>query len=151
MKRTLKNVFALGAAATFLLVTSACAQNGNDPTPTTKDPNASGQTFEVALVSWDIGDVYTRGRLDGGFELEKKRIEEATGDKINFTVFGASDVSAQIDAIRAQISKGIDGVAIVPWRGEAMKQIMGELWDEGIPVMTHNAFIPDVTTNFVSF
>ena len=88
----------------------------------------------MAVIRWEPNDIYFNG-VQLGQELESaKRIEEKDGVKIEFTVFGANDVSAQRNALDAQVARGVDGVLLVPWRGEAMIKSVNELREKGIPV-----------------
>lgn len=107
-------------------------------------------TYRVAVIRWDPLDIYFNG-VQLGQELERQRIEEEEGVKIEFTIFGANDVSEQITALQAQMARGIDGVLLVPWRGEAMIPILEELREMNIPTVVSNALVPDASSTFVAF
>lgn len=107
-------------------------------------------TYRVAVIRWDPADIYFNG-VQLGQELERQRIEEEEGVKIEFTVFGANDVSEQITALQAQLARGVDGVLLVPWRGEAMIPMVEEINAAGIPIVVSNALVPDAPSTFVSF
>lgn len=111
---------------------------------------AQGPTYRVAVIRWSPDDIYFNG-VQLGQEMERRRIEEEEGVTIEFTVFGDNDVSAQITALQAQLARGVDGVLLVPWRGEAMIPILNEIRDMGIPVVVSNAFVPDAPEIFVAF
>lgn len=107
-------------------------------------------SYRVAVIRWDPDDIYFNG-VQLGQELERQRIEQADGVKIEFTVFGANDVTQQRNALDAQIARGVDGVMLVPWRGEAMIKPVTELARKGIPVVVSNAFVPKAPQTFVAF
>jgi ribose transport system substrate-binding protein len=113
-------------------------------------PMLAKDSYRVAVIRWDPDDIYFNG-VQLGQELERKRIEAADGVKIEFTVFGANDVSQQRNALDAQLARGVDGVLLVPWRGEAMVKLVDELRDKGMPVVTSNAFVPKAKQVFVAF
>jgi len=83
--------------------------------------------------------------------MEKDRIEKEDGVKINWKLFGANDVSQQMNALQAALAQGVDGVDLVPWRGEAFTQILTELRSKNIPVVVHNAYVPNAPEVFVAF
>jgi ribose transport system substrate-binding protein len=125
------------AGATALVCAAATAAQGADP-------------LEVAVIRWDPADIYFNG-VQLGQELERQRIEAADGVKIDFRVFGANDVSAQKNALDAQLSRGASGVLLVPWRGEAMRGSLEEMKGDNVPVVTSNAWVPDAEQIFVAF
>lgn len=110
----------------------------------------AAEEYDVAVIRWDPADIYFNG-VQFGQELERQAIEERDGVKINFRVVGANDVSAQRNGLDAQIARGVDGVLLVPWRGEAMRGVVSDLREEGIPVVTSNAWVPDAPQTFVAF
>jgi len=107
-------------------------------------------TYRVAVIRWEPNDIYFNG-VQLGQEMERKSIEDRDGVKIEFTVFGANDVSAQRNALDAQIARGVDGVLLVPWRGEAMIKTVEDLAAKNIPVVVSNAFVPKAKSTFVAF
>ena len=133
MRKSLLN----GLLATALLSTATMAV-------------AADKTYEVAVIRWDPADIYFNG-VQFGQEIERQRIEAEDGVKIVFRVTGANDVSAQRNGLDAQIARGVDGVLLVPWRGEAMRGVVSDLCKEGIPVVTSNAWVPDAPQTFVAF
>jgi ABC-type sugar transport system substrate-binding protein len=111
---------------------------------------AAKDSYRVAVIRWEPNDIYFNG-VQLGQEIERKRIEEKDGVKIEFTVFGANDVSAQRNALDAQIARGVDGVLLVPWRGEAMIKVVEDLAAKNVPVVVSNAFVPKSKSTFVAF
>lgn len=109
-----------------------------------------GEAFRVAVIRWSPDDIYFNG-VQLGQEIERDRIQEEDGVTIEFTVFGDNDVSAQITALQAQLDRGVDGVLLVPWRGEAMIPILEEMREMGIPVVVSNALVPEAPQTFVAF
>ncbi|MHB8893386.1 MAG: sugar ABC transporter substrate-binding protein [Candidatus Limnocylindrales bacterium] len=120
----------------------------SDGAPATAAPAKS--EYNIALIRWDPADIYFNG-VQLGQEIERDRIQAAEGVKINFTVFGKNDAGEQLTALQAQIAKGVDGVDIVPWRGEAMTDVVTQLRSDNIPVVTHNAYVPKAPQVFVAF
>jgi len=111
---------------------------------------AQEKTYRVAVIRWEPNDIYFNG-VQYGHELERARIEARDGVKIEFSVFGANDVSAQRNALDAQVSRGVDGVLLNPWRGEAMSSTVAELSAQNIPVVASSAFVPRAKSSFVAF
>lgn len=106
--------------------------------------------YTVAVIRWDPNDIYFNG-VALGQQQEAKRIQTATGDTITFNVFGANDAGEQLKALQAQVDRGVDGVLLTPWRGEAMRAIVKQLHEAGTPVVTSNAWVPGVPQTFVAF
>lgn len=106
--------------------------------------------YNVAVIRWQPNDIYFNG-VALGQQQEAARIETATGDKINFNIFGANDAGQQLNALQAQFDRGVDGVILTPWRGEAMRNIVNQLNEAGVPVVTTNAWVPGVKQTFVAF
>lgn len=106
--------------------------------------------LRVAIIRWDPNDIYFNG-VQAGEEQEIQRLEKEHGVKIETTVFGANDAAKQEQALRAQLARGVDGVSLVPWRGQAMTGVLKELQDKGIPVVVHNAAVPKAAQTFVAF
>jgi len=130
------SVLALSTTAGSVgLTTSAMAQEKN---------------YRVAVIRWEPNDIYFNG-VQYGHELERSRIEARDGVKIEFSVFGANDVSAQRNALDAQVARGIDGVLLNPWRGKAMSNVVAELSEQNIPVVASSASVPRAKSSFVAF
>lgn len=106
--------------------------------------------YEVAVIRWSPDDIYFNG-VQLGQELERERLQKEHRISIEFRVFGANDVSEQRNALDAQLARGVDGVLLVPWRGEAMRGVVKQLHDEGMPVVTSNAWVPGAPQTFVAF
>jgi ABC-type sugar transport system substrate-binding protein len=107
-------------------------------------------SYRVAVIRWEPNDIYFNG-VQLGQELERKRIEASDGVSIEFTVFGANDATQQRNALDAQLARGVDGVLLVPWRGESMIKMVNELHDKGLPVVVSNAYVPQAKETFVAF
>jgi ABC-type sugar transport system substrate-binding protein len=127
----------LQAAVAALALTAATATLAKD-------------LYRVAVIRWDPSDIYFNG-VQMGQELERQRLEKAHGVKIEFHVFGANSVVQQRTEIETQFSRGIDGMLLVPWRGEAMHSAVTDLYRKGLPVVTSNALVPGAPQTFVAF
>jgi len=142
--------FALGAAG--LLGLGACTGGQTAEQPATPDPSTETQEtleYTVAIVRWDAGDLFFNG-VQAGEEMAFAQLAEM-GVTVNYKVVAANDASQQIDGLRALMAQGIDGVSLVPWRGDAMRDIVAELTDSGIPVVVHNLTVPEADVPFVAF
>ncbi|MBB3932105.1 ribose transport system substrate-binding protein [Kaistia hirudinis] len=111
---------------------------------------AEAKDYKVAVIRWEPNDIYFNG-VALGQQQEAKRIQTETGDTITFNVFGANDAGDQLNALQAQVDRGVDGVLLTPWRGEAMRAIVQQLNEAGVPVVTSNAWVPGVPQTFVAF
>lgn len=133
---SLKQTMLQAAAATLALTVAAAA--------------LAKDVYQVAVIRWDPTDIYFNG-VQMGQELERQRLEKVHGVKIEFRVYGANDVSLQRNELDAQSLRGVDGVLLVPWRGEAMRDVVTDLYQKGIPVVTSNASVPSAPQTFVAF
>lgn len=106
--------------------------------------------YHVAVIRWAPTDIYFNG-VQMGQERERQRLEREHGVKIDFRIFGANDVSQQRYELDSQVARGVDGVLLVPWRGESMRSVLAELYKKGIPVVTSNALVPSAPQTFVAF
>ena len=140
MSRPIMRSVVIAAASLFVATSVAVAQEAE------QGPN----TYDIALIRWDAGDIFFNG-VQYGEERQMEAIEAATGDTINFKVVAANDVATQLDGLRDLMAQGIDGVSLVPWKGEGLVQIVEELQAEGIPVVTHNLTVPGQAAPFVAF
>ncbi len=135
------------------LIAAACGSSSSSQAPSS-DPGAtdagSGKEYNIALVRWDAGDIFFNG-VQYGEEQQIKAIEEANGVKINYKVVAANDAAQQLDGIRALMAQGIDGVSLVPWKGEALTSVLKELEGQNIPVVVHNLTVPESPFPFVAF
>src|SRR5687767_12733515 len=86
---------------------------------------AAKDSYRVAVIRWEPNDIYFDG-VQLGQEQEKARIEAADKVKIEFTVFGANDATQRRNALDAQLAAGVDGVLLVPWRGESMIKVLND-------------------------
>lgn len=137
-------VAAVGAA----MVLSACggdAGGGNGPAA-----GDEGKSYRVAQIRWDAGDIFFNGVAAAEAETAKE-IKQETGDTIELRTVAANDAGRQLNGLQALIDQGIDGVSLVPWRGESMVQIVQRLQQEGIPVVVHNLTVPGAGVPFVAF
>jgi len=134
-------------AAIFLV---GCEDQGDASEASNQEASAETETYDVGIIRWDPADIYFNG-VQLGQELERQRIEEEENVEINFKVFGANDASEQRSALDAQVAQGVDGVALVPWRGKAMRESIKKLRSRQIPTVVSNAWVPDAQQVFVSF
>lgn len=112
---------------------------------------ASGKKdFKVAIVRWDAGDIFFNG-VQAGEEQQIKQLEQQHGVKITAKVVAANDASEQLNGLRSLQAQGIDGVSLVPWRGESMVQTLKQLRAKKIPVVVHNLTVPGSEYPFVAF
>lgn len=140
-------VLVLGSA----LLLAACG--GNDGSPSGDEANAAadgGTTYKVAQVRWDAGDIFFNG-VSAGETAAAETIKTETGDTIEFKTVAENDAAKQLSGLQALIDQGVDGVSLVPWRGESMKNIVSQLLSQGIPVVVHNLTVPGSEAPFVAF
>jgi ribose transport system substrate-binding protein len=149
----------------LVAVVGACSSTGSSSTPTAPGESAAATTsgesaappsaaakteYNVAMIRWAASDVFFNG-VQLGQQIEKDRILKEDGVTINWKLFGANDASKQIDALNAFLAAGVDAVDIVPWKGEAFTEIVTKLHDQGVPVVVHNANVPNAPQVFVAF
>lgn len=115
----------------------------------TAAPPAGGQTYRVASIRWDPGDIFFNA-VQYGQEKEIKKIEAETGDKIEFTVIGHNDAAKQVEAFQTMLDSGVDGILHTPWRGEAMIPLLQEANDRGVPVVVHNIAVAEGLSGYVA-
>jgi ABC-type sugar transport system substrate-binding protein len=149
-RSTWKSVVLLAVAA--LALTGCLAPSGGGGGGGSAPPSggADKKEFNIAIVRWASDDIFFNG-VQVGEEQQIKQLEQANGVKINFKVVAANDASAQLDGLRALITQGIDGVSLVPWRGESMVAQLKQLEQSKIPVVVHNLTVPGQTAPFVAF
>ncbi len=142
-------VAASAAAAAVLL--AACGESGGGGGG---QPAAGGngdkKDFRVAIVRWDAGDIFFNG-VQAGEEQQIAALEKQHGVNIETRVVAANDASEQLNGLRSLQAQGIDGVSLVPWRGEAMVQTLKQLRSTNIPVVVHNLTVPGSEYPFVAF
>lgn len=138
------------ALAGLLLIAAAGCNRNEAPGGQSADGGGQKKDYRVAVIRWDPADIYFNG-VQLGQEQERRRIESRDGVKIEFRVFGANDVGEQRTALDAQLARGVDGVLLVPWRGEAMRGVLQQLRQQGIPVVVSNAWVPGAEQSFVAF
>lgn len=117
--------------------------------PTEAQPVAK-KDYKIAVIRWDPGDIYFNG-VQLGQEMERDRIMQEEGVNIEFNVFGANDAGKQITALQTQVDAGVDGVLLVPWRGEAMIPLVASISEQKLPIVVSNAFVPESKSTFVAF
>lgn len=153
-KMRLLSTTALGVLGLLGLAACASAPESTDSGSTgdgaaTSESSSESLEYDIALVRWDAGDIFFNG-VQAGEEQAIEQLAEM-GVKVNFKVVAANDAGQQIDGLRALMAQGIDGVSLVPWRGDAMRDIVNELTDDGIPVVVHNLTVPEQDVPFVAF
>lgn len=146
--------FALGAVG--LLGLGACSggegATAPPPAPETNESEVAVESkgeYTIAVVRWDAGDLFFNG-VQAGQEIAVQQLAEM-GYTVNLRFVAANDAGQQLDGLRALMAQGVDGVSLVPWRGEAKRDIVKELTDEGIPVVVHNLNVPEQEVPFVAF
>ncbi|MDR3069550.1 MAG: sugar ABC transporter substrate-binding protein [Propionibacteriaceae bacterium] len=148
---TWRKTLFVGAVVAGLTIAAGCTSTQPPtPAPAESTDTAAKSEYNIALIRWDSNDVFFNG-VQAGEEEEWARIAKEEGVKINTVAFGSNDAAEQTEALKAQIAKGIDGVSLVSYRAEAMKGVLAELAEEGIPVVTHNSFVPGSDQTYVSF
>lgn len=145
------------ALASLIAILAACSSSGSGspstaPAGDSAAPASAGAKTEynVAMIRWAASDVFFNG-VQLGEQLEKDRILKEDGVTINWKLFADNDASKQLDALNAFIAAGVDAVDIVPWKGEAFTDIVTKLHEQGIPVVVHNANVPNAPQVFVAF
>lgn len=108
------------------------------------------ESYTVAQIRWDAGDIFFNG-VAAGEEAAFEEIEESEGVEIDVKTVAANDAGEQLNGLQQLITQGVDGVSLVPWRGESMVAILEQLEAEGIPTVVHNLTVPGATQPFVAF
>jgi ABC-type sugar transport system substrate-binding protein len=129
---------------------SGCQAEGGGGGSAQPSGGADKREFNIAIVRWASDDIFFNG-VQAGEEQQIKQLEQANGVKINFKVVAANDASGQLDGLRSLVAQGIDGVSLVPWRGESMVAQLKQLEQSNIPVVVHNLTVPGQTFPFVAF
>lgn len=125
-------------AGSFLAGCAASPQAGSD------------DSYTIAVVRWDAGDIFFNG-VQAGEEQAVAALEAEYGIDIQLKFVAANDAAKQLDGLQALRAQGIDGVSLVPWRGESMVAVVEELRSAGIPVVVHNLSVPGSSAPFVAF
>ncbi len=107
-------------------------------------------SYTVAQVRWAAGDIFFNG-VAAGEEAAVERIQKEEGVKVELKTVAANDAGQQLNGLQQLITQGIDGVSLVPWRGESMVKVLQQLEDQGIPVVVHNLTVPGASAPFVAF
>lgn len=150
--RVKRNTFKLAAAAAAgsLLVAACGGSSGSSGGGSSSGSNGGGKTYKVAIVRWDAGDIFFNG-VQAGEEKAIKELAQKNGVKIETKVVAANDASKQLNGLRSLMAQGIDGVSLVPWRGESMVNTLKQLRSQKIPVVVHNLTVPGAEYPFVAF
>jgi ABC-type sugar transport system substrate-binding protein len=112
---------------------------------------ASGQkSYTIAQIRWDAGDIFFNG-VAAGEKSEIANLEKEHDVKINVKTVAANDAGDQLNGLQQLITQGIDGVSLVPWRGESMVAVLKQLEAKKIPVVVHNLTVPGADAPFVAF
>ena len=146
MKRSTWSALAVAG----VVVTSLSGCGSDDATGSAGAGDASGMTYTIAQVRWDAGDIFFNG-VAAGEEQAIAALEEEFGVNIELKTVAANDAGEQLNGLQQLITQGIDGVSLVPWRGESMVSVLNQLKSEGIPVVVHNLTVPDQTAPLVAF
>jgi ABC-type sugar transport system substrate-binding protein len=147
------SVLAASAAAAAMLFAACGGSDGGSGGggATSSGGGDSGKkSYNVAIVRWDAGDIFFNG-VQAGEEKAIKELEQKNGVKITTKVVAANDASGQLNGLRSLMAQGIDGVSLVPWRGESMVNTLKQLHNEKIPVVVHNLTVPGAEYPFVAF
>jgi ABC-type sugar transport system substrate-binding protein len=112
--------------------------------------SSGDESYTVAQIRWDAGDIFFNG-VAAGEEQAIADLEEEFGVNIDVRTVAANDAGEQLNGLQQLITQGIDGVSLVPWRGESMVNVLEQLESEGIPVVVHNLIVPGQTTPLVAF
>ena len=118
----------------------------------TGDESAAGdvESYRVGIIRWDAGDIFFNG-VQAGEERQIAALEERFGIEIETSVVAANDANDQLNGLQALLAQGVDGVSLVPWRGESMVQAVQDLEERGIPAVVHNLTVPESPFPFVAF
>ena len=133
-------------AVAVTLTASACGSASSG----TGEGDGGAKTYTVAQIRWEAGDIFFNG-VSTGEDQAIKDIESADGVKINLKTVAANDAGEQLNGLQQLITSGIDGVSLVPWRGESMVSVLKQLDSQGIPVVVHNLIVPGQKQPFVAF
>jgi ABC-type sugar transport system substrate-binding protein len=136
---------ALAIVSIAVTALSACGGGGGGG-----GGGGDGKTYTIAQIRWDAGDIFFNGVAAG----EKKAIadiEKKEGVTIKVRTVAANDAGEQLNGLQQLITQGIDGVSLVPWRGESMVRVLDQLKSQKIPVVVHNLTVPGQEAPLVAF
>lgn len=139
---------AVAAASAAVLTVSACGSDTGDEGG--GGGEAESDSYTIAQVRWDAGDIFFNG-VAAGEEQAVAALEEENGVDIELKTVAANDAGEQLNGLQQLITQGIDGVSLVPWRGESMVSVLEQLESEGIPVVVHNLTVPGQKAPLVAF
>lgn len=148
MKRSMRAT--LAAAAVMTVALSGCGGTSGGGGSSGGTGGGAQQTFTVAQIRWDAGDIFFNGVAAG----EKQAIadlEKQHNVKIDLRTVAGNDAGEQLNGLQQLTTQGVDGVSLVPWRGESMVSVLKQLDSQGIPVVVHNLTVPGAKAPFVAF
>ncbi len=132
-------------------LSSALAGCGTASSSSDASAAAGGKkSYTIAQIRWDAGDIFFNG-VAAGEKAAVADLEKEKGVKINVKTVAANDAGDQLNGLQQLITQGIDGVSLVPWRGESMVAVLKQLKAKKIPVVVHNLTVPGADTPFVAF
>ncbi|MFV0253824.1 MAG: sugar ABC transporter substrate-binding protein [Beutenbergiaceae bacterium] len=139
-------------AGTLALAVGCTSGDGGDGGSTGNGDSGGdgGETYTVAQVRWEAGDIFFNG-VAAGEEAAFSQIEADNGVTIDIKTVAANDAGEQVNGLQQLQTAGVDGVSLVSWRGESMVSIVEQLTNEGIPVVVHNVAVPGASAPFVAF
>ncbi|MFV0425801.1 MAG: sugar ABC transporter substrate-binding protein [Beutenbergiaceae bacterium] len=147
---TRSKIGVLTALAAGSLVLAGCTTSDSDGGSTGGDSDGGGQTYTVAQVRWEAGDLFFNG-VAAGEAAAFDQIASENGVSFDIRTVAANDAGQQVNGLQQLRSAGIDGVSLVAWRGESMVSVVEQLAGEGIPVVVHNVAVPGSSVPFVAF
>ncbi len=129
-----------------MLGLAACgSSDGGDTTPAA---GASVKPLTIGLVNGPNNNPFW-AQLGKGAQAEAAKLDNVK--LVETSLPGQDDPSDQINAIQDLISKGVDGLAVVPLAAEALTPTLKQVSDQGIPVSLVNTEVPGYTgyTSFI--
>lgn len=139
-------------ALALSVATGLSACSGSAPTSGGTGADSGGQKakYRVAQIRWEAGDIFFNG-VAAGEKNAIKRISQQNNVEIDLRTVAANDAGQQVNGIQQLITQGVDGVSLVPWRGESMVSVLKQLEAKKIPVVVHNLTVPGAAAPFVAF
>ena len=149
MRRTASTAIALCMVASF----AAACSSGDSAEPGGSGSGGGGgekKAYTVAQIRWEAGDIFFNG-VAAGETKAIADIKAKDGVDITLKTIAANDAGQQVNGIQQLITQGVDGVSLVPWRGESMVSVLKQLESQNIPVVVHNLVVPGQKAPFVAF
>lgn len=141
-----KNKYA--ALAAGMAIVGALAGCGAEPSASGTDGDK--KSYTIAQIRWDAGDIFFNG-VAAGESAAIADLEKEHDVDIEVKTVAANDAGDQLNGLQQLITQGIDGVSLVPWRGESMVAVIKQLQAKKIPVVVHNLTVPGADVPFVAF